>query len=376
MSIGELKFGVGKEKLKILYIIGGLGSGGKERQLLYLIKNINKHFNIMLIVLSDDVFYKDIYAFPISLIVIKKQNRYKFRTLWMLYNEIKKYKPDLIHSWDNIGTLLISPYIVSSRINLVSSIRYAGVLKETLIGKFIKSFSHRISNTIVSNSKKGLEIENIQKLKKGKVVYNGLDTKDFDSKINENNDYSNKWLGYDKKIVMVGRFGNAKDYISLIKASKILFQSYSNICFVLVGDGPNKLIAENEAGEYLNNGIFFLGKRSDIPTILSQMDIGVLLNNTNGHAEGISNAIMEYMAAGLPVIATDAGGTPELIEDNISGFLVQPFDENVVAQKILWLIDNPDEIKKMGSKGRKIIDNKFSIDKMVDSYINLYNSLC
>jgi glycosyltransferase involved in cell wall biosynthesis len=330
----------------------------------------------MLIVLSDDVFYKDIYAFPISLIVIKKQNRYKFRTLWMLYNEIKKYKPDLIHSWDNIGTLLISPYIVSSRINLVSSIRYAGVLKETLIGKFIKSFSHRISNTIVSNSKKGLEIENIQKLKKGKVVYNGLDTKDFDSKINENNDYSNKWLGYDKKIVMVGRFGNAKDYISLIKASKILFQSYSNICFVLVGDGPNKLIAENEAGEYLNNGIFFLGKRSDIPTILSQMDIGVLLNNTNGHAEGISNAIMEYMAAGLPVIATDAGGTPELIEDNISGFLVQPFDENVVAQKILWLIDNPDEIKKMGSKGRKIIDNKFSIDKMVDSYINLYNSLC
>lgn len=362
--------------MKILYIVGGLGSGGKERQLLYLIKNISKGINIKLIVLSEKIFYKDVYEYPISLVIINKRNRYKFKTLWLLNNEIKKFKPDLIHSWDNVGTLLMFPYIAIRGIKLVSSIRYAGILKTSLLAKFIKCFSHRISDKIISNSKKGLEVENLLHHKKGNVIYNGLDTITFDSISNETNTHLNKCLVNKTKIVMVGRFDNAKDYISLIKASNILFQSYSNICFVLVGDGPNRLNVENEASAYLNSGIFFLGNRTDIPAILSEMDIGVLLNNTNGHAEGISNAIMEYMAAGLPVIATDAGGTPELIENNVSGFLVPPFNESAVAQKIMWLIENPNESKNMGLNGRKIIEKKFSINRMVDSYVKLYNSLC
>ena len=104
-------------------------------------------------------------------------------------------------------------------------------------------------------------------------------------------------------------------------------------------------------------------------------DIGVLLNNTKGHGEGISNAIMEYMAAGLPVIATDAGGTPELVKDKISGFLVPAFDPEIVVGKINYLLKNEQIRKEMGQKGRKIIEAEFNLGKMVSSYLNLYQNL-
>lgn len=376
MCIADAKFSDSKEGLKILYIIGGLGSGGKERQLFYLLKNIDKNVNVKLIVLSDNIFYKDIYRLPISLVVIERQTKYKLKTFRFLYREIKEFKPNLIHSWDNAASILLSPYIIFSSVKFITSIRYAGVLKTTILNKLIKYFSHRISDKIVSNSRKGLEVENLLTNKKSEVIYNGLDTIAFDSEFNGNNKSLNNLHVYETKVVMVGRFDSAKDYITLIRASKILSQSYSNVCFILVGDGPNRLNSEIEAGFYLNNGIYFLGSRVDVAAILSEMNIGVLLNNTNGHAEGISNAIMEYMAAGLPVIATDAGGTPELVENNVSGFLVPPFNENIVAQKIMWLIENHEESKKMGLNGRKIIENKFSINKMVASYIKLYNNLC
>jgi glycosyltransferase involved in cell wall biosynthesis len=81
---------------------------------------------------------------------------------------------------------------------------------------------------------------------------------------------------------------------------------------------------------------------------------------------------MEYMAAELPVIATNAGGTPELVKDNISGFLVPTFDENVVAEKILYLFHNQNKAKEMGKAGRKIIEKDFSQEKMVNSYKRLY----
>ena len=125
----------------------------------------------------------------------------------------------------------------------------------------------------------------------------------------------------------------------------------------------------------MNKTIFFLGNRKDIPAILKSSTIGVLLNNTNGHAEGISNAIMEYMSAGLPVVATNAGGTPELVKNGESGFLVPAFDEKTIIEKIEFLLKNPNVNIKMGKRGREIIIQKFSIQKMTDNFLELYRKI-
>ena len=84
----------------------------------------------------------------------------------------------------------------------------------------------------------------------------------------------------------------------------------------------------------MKNGIQFIDSNSNIEEIIKLFDICVLTNNTNGHAEGISNSIMEYMALGKPVIATNAGGNKELILDKVSGFLIKPFDINDLLKRI------------------------------------------
>jgi glycosyltransferase involved in cell wall biosynthesis len=177
-------------------------------------------------------------------------------------------------------------------------------------------------------------------------------------------------------VVMVGRFFTPKDYVSFVRTTKLVVEKYPDVGFFCIGDGPDRMQAEREAGPLLNKKIFFLGKRNDVQDIIHEFDIGVMLNNTtNGHAEGISNAIMEYMAAGLPVIATNAGGSPELVKDGMSGFLVPPSDPEIVAEKIIFLAENEQKRICMGKKGTEVIQREFSLEDMVCAYLALYENL-
>jgi glycosyltransferase involved in cell wall biosynthesis len=92
------------------------------------------------------------------------------------------------------------------------------------------------------------------------------------------------------------------------------------------------------------------------------------------HNEGIPNAVMEYMALSKPVIATDSGGTSELVLETVSGFLVDR-DIDLIAENIIQLLDNPSLRKQMGINGRVIIENKFTISKMGAEFVKQYKEL-
>lgn len=362
--------------MKILFFIDSLISGGKERQLYYLLKKICTNNNIMLVVFNDEVFYKEIFDLPIQIRIIPRSEKYTLKTIKTLYSVCNRFNPELIHSWDNIGTLLIMTYLLlHPKVKLVSSIRYAGKIKRNLLHKTIQKIVFKRSSLIISNSTCGIKVEQLFDHKKGYVIYNGIDLQDFVLISSEVSSNISEFESFQTKIVMLASFTAAKDYITYIRIAKKIISKYPTCCFLCVGDGPNRKEAELETGEYLNKNIFFLGVRRDIPAILKQMDIGILFNNTNGHAEGISNAVMEYMAAGLPVIATNAGGTPEIVKDEESGFLVPAFDEKIVSEKIEYLIENPEEAQKLGTEGRKIIEKDFSIKKMTSEYCKLYVKL-
>jgi len=361
--------------MKILFIIDNLTSGGKERQLVYLLRKLSEDQNIQLIVFNEDIFYKEILDLPITIKVIKQNSKYSIKNLKIIYETIKNFQTTFIHSWSNYITLLVFPFLIfHPKIKLISSIRYAGKLKKSIKSSLIKRLTWLRSSFIVSNSKQGLLVEKLNNNIKGKVIYNGLDIKKFDEEsYNLNSNLPCK--KFPSVVLMIASFSPAKDYLTFVKTAKMISEKNKNVCFLCIGDGPNRMKAEQESGKYFNKTIFFPGRRNDIPAIIKKSKIGVLLNNTNGHAEGISNAIMEYMAAELPVIATNAGGTPELVQDGISGFLVPAFNENVVAEKILYLINNPGKAREMGKRGREIIENEFSIEKMSSSYLELYKRL-
>ena len=93
------------------------------------------------------------------------------------------------------------------------------------------------------------------------------------------------------------------------------------------------------------------------------------------HGEGISNSIIEYMALGKPVIATDGGGTSEIIQDQVNGFICKPRTPNEIKNKILFLLENHALAEKIGLKNRQLIEEKFSIKSMAENTIKTYERL-
>ena len=103
--------------------------------------------------------------------------------------------------------------------------------------------------------------------------------------------------------------------------------------------------------------------------------MGILATNNDINQEGISNSIMEYMALKKPVIATAGGGTNELVLNNITGFLINQKTPQEMQEKIEFLLDNQDIAERMGQKGKERIQQEFNIEKMTNSYLDIYNKL-
>ena len=132
--------------------------------------------------------------------------------------------------------------------------------------------------------------------------------------------------------------------------------------FVLIGTGPLRQELEARAGALsLRDRVLFLGARQDVPNLLIRMEMLV----APSFAEGFSNAVLESMAAGLPVVATDVGGNREAIIDGETGFLAPSHDPSALADRILRLLADRSLAKRMGRAGRRRIEAHFTLERMV-----------
>jgi len=364
--------------MKILFFIESLRSGGKERRLVELIKGLQKHPEIEceLVLTKKNIHYKDIFDTGIKThYIVRKHIKKDPRLFFLFYRICKKYKPDIIHAWGNMVAVYAIPTARLLKIKLINgSITYAAHIK-VLSKIWINSkISFAFSDIIVSNSIAGLKTHKLVQNEKNKVIYNGYDFNR--NKVKSTNLKKDLKISKNSLLVgMIGSFSEAKDYTTYIKVAEIVSKKIKNIHFLCVGDGLNR--KQNEDLVYKNQikNVHFLGVRSDIESICKELDIGVLLTNTNGHAEGISNAIMEMMASGLPVIATNAGGTTEVIQHKENGILVPAFDINAVRDNIKQLIENKNIREVLGRNAKITIKEKFRLEVMLNSYIKIYNDL-
>jgi glycosyltransferase involved in cell wall biosynthesis len=149
---------------------------------------------------------------------------------------------------------------------------------------------------------------------------------------------------------------------------KLLLGWLQNL-FVLVGDGPKFNVIRNSVSD--QSKIRFLGQQKNIESIINVFDICIL----STFSEGISNSIMEYMALSKPVIATSGGGTNEIVEDGITGYLINKRNPQELVNRISYLLNNPETGKLMGRKGKQRIIDEFGINKMIESYYKVYCEL-
>ena len=232
--------------------------------------------------------------------------------------------------------------------------------------------SFQFSDVVLSNSLAGIKSYKAP-VDKTYCIYNGIDMARFSNL--RNADELKKEIGIDKFgfiAGMVGAFHDRKDFITFAAAAIKLAKQHSDMCFLLIGEGKNRQSVEDMVPAELKDNIRFLGRRSDVEALIQTLDVGVLCTNSDLHGEGVSNSIIEYMSLARPVLATEGGGTNEVVEDGENGFLLKHNDVDMLVEKLLFLYNNPAVSKEMGKKALATIHKKFMLDRMAEEFISVY----
>ena len=206
---------------------------------------------------------------------------------------------------------------------------------------------------------------------KVRVIHNGVDIDRFQTSW-DGCDHTFPGAGDGKLIVLVGNMHtDVKGHPWLIAAAPAVVQEFPTTRFVLAGDGEERSVRAQVAKLGLEQNFLFLGRRADIPEILACCDIAVLPSR----AEGLPNAVLEYMAAELPVIVSRVGGNAELIKDGVTGLLVPPEDSSALSSALLKLLRDPALAQRIAQGGHESTVRNFSFERLVREVDELYSEL-
>jgi glycosyltransferase involved in cell wall biosynthesis len=171
---------------------------------------------------------------------------------------------------------------------------------------------------------------------------------------------------------MVARMNHRyKNHSGFLRIAAQIHTRLPNAEFVFAGDGPLRQELEREAASLgLGNSMIFLGDRQDMPAVLASLDVAVLTSDS----ESLSNVILEAMAAGLPAVAYDVGGNSELLSDQ-HGILIPAGNETNFAGAVERLLSDAALRERMGHNARQFAQEKFSLDRVRQRYIDLYVEL-
>lgn len=360
-------------KVKILFFIESLGSGGKERRLVELIKGLSNDVNIELelVLTKKAIHYKDIYSTGIKIhFTIRKHFKKDPSVFFKFYKIANTFRPDIIHVWGNMVAIYAIPTKLLLRIPLINNQITSAPLNvsTSLLGHKLPFY---FSDKIIANTYAGLKSFSAPK-HKSLVIYNGFD---FD-RINNLQDKSSiiKKFNIQTKFIvgMVASFTDKKDYDTYIKAANIVLEKENDITFLCIGSGnysPFEMMVKKEN----KDRILFLGKQDNVESIMNICDIGILITNNEKHGEGISNALLEFSALSKPLIATLGGGNSEIVEHEKSGYLINPKSPDELALKILHLYNHENDLRNFGEMSIEVVREKFSISKMIEEFRSVYN---
>jgi glycosyltransferase involved in cell wall biosynthesis len=370
-------------RLKLVFLIGALDVGGTERQLIDLAARVDRQqFHPIIYCfaargpLADDAKRAGVEVRSADLRGLrpwKHPVQLLWRTLKMV-RELRSLRPDILHALlfhaYTIGAFL-SP-LIGARV-FVSSRRSLGHFKaRRRAALLIERAANRFATVIVANSEavrrdvliqEGLAAERVI------VIHNGIDVAPFAGCQGE---LVRREIGISSDAQVVGVLANFISYKGheyFLAAWRKIRTAYPHAVAIFVGDGRTRHRVERLAAELrLASGVRFLGNRLDVPMVLASIDILV----HPSEQEGFSNAILEGMAAGRPVIATDVGGNAEAVVQEETGLLVPSGDPAALAAAIERLLASPETGRAFGKAGQRRVEREFGMDRMTRAYERLY----
>ncbi|SIO34706.1 Glycosyltransferase involved in cell wall bisynthesis [Bradyrhizobium erythrophlei] len=366
--------------MRILHFTESLGRGGKERQIVELLRGLFLHRDIESFVAVTVTYEEDdqyeIDSEHAQIIPLIRKSRRDLRLFKSLYDLASNLKIDIVHSWGSMCSIYAAPVARLCGTAFVNGfVRDAPPHmtlrnKHYLRGKLTLPFS----DIVVANSRAGLAAYDIPE-RKGVCIYNGFNPERVLNLTDKAELRSMLGITTPHIVGMVANFTPYKDYAIFVEMACRICHLRDDVTFVAVGDGETLSQVRDSVPLEQSPRIKFLGRRKDVESIVNLFTVGVLATDSCLHGEGISNAIVECMALGKPIVATNDGGTPELVLEGQTGFLVPSHDAVVLIDRVLKLLDNAELANEFGMEGRRRIETAFSLDTMTNAYLCLYRGL-
>ncbi len=361
----------GSRKRQIFYLVDSLNIGGTETQAVELARRMDpRKYDVTLACLrKEGPLLEKLNGSAVNVVEFYPKGGIDSpRGLYQLARMVAYLRRghfDVVHAhdlWSNLigvvaGKLADVPVIVTSQRDLSHADWYQGRRKKWLrkaqnASSVVLTNAHMIREGLVSGE--GLPSAKVR------VIYNGVDLDRLQS-LPSIRARLFPGMEREKLVVLVGNMHtDVKGQPTLIAAAPEVVTRFRQVRFVLVGDGEKRQDFEAVAkATGVSANFMFLGRRNDVAQILAACDVAVLPSA----AEGMPNAVLEYMAAGLPVVATAVGGNLEVVADGGTGLLVPPGDAAALAQALSRLLADDVLALQLARNGRELVEQKFSFER-------------
>jgi L-malate glycosyltransferase len=377
-------------RYNVLQLIGSFHQGGSERQAVQLTRLLLESGRCNVDVATLDrsgVLLEDVKKFGLKEIPEYRLNSFydlhAGRQLWRFAQYLKKHQIDVVHTHDFYSNIFGMAGAAVARVPVRIASRRESSARST-IKRFVERRAYRVASAVVANCedvRQQLIREGVP-ARKVRTIYNGLDPARVQVTQDRREILAGLELPEAARFVTIMANMRAhvlhpepsclKDHPTFLRGAQRVLQKVPNTFFIISGEGELKEATEELARTLgIADRTVFLGRCRNVGAVLSISDVCVL----SSRSEGFSNSILEYMAAGRPVVSTDVGGAREAIVHGESGYLVPVGDDEALADHIISLLLNPDAARSMGECGRRLVSEKFSLAKQFQNVEGLYNEL-
>ena len=371
------------ERIKILYLIGGLKVGGAERQLIELVRNMDMDkYKPLICSRCGGELAAEAERAGVKVKVLSKEERsiknpFEFLSIIMgLYGLLRKERFDIlqVYSYDTsfcfIGVIAAKfagiPMIIVGRRSLEKFKSKLHLLMDSVV--------YKLAGVVIANSEevKG-DLLKKQKIdpSRVRVIYNGIQAGKYEVRIDKCRKRMEFGISSNCQVVgIIANFFRYKGHEKFLRAVKIVLEKFPDVKFLMVGKdyGMEKSLRILTAELNIGRSVIFAGLRRDVPEILQVLDIQVL----SSYEEGFSNVILEGMASGKPLVVTDVGGNSEAVLNGETGIVVSPGSPEELAEAMIKFLENPGLAERMGKAGQSRVKD-FSVEKMVKRTQGLYD---